>query len=116
MRRLIGMAIVAVGIGLGSAVAAPLGTGTGAVGGLENSVAPVQYSGGRYCERLRRACIYREERGERGEGNCRRYREECGGRASYCERLRLACAYKEDRGEVGEGNCRRYRRECLRRD
>lgn len=34
----------------------------------------------RYCERLRRACIYKEERGEVGEGNCRRYRHECGGR------------------------------------
>jgi hypothetical protein len=32
----------------------------------------------RYCERLRHACIYREERGEVGEGNCRRYRNECG--------------------------------------
>lgn len=32
----------------------------------------------RYCERLRHACIYKEERGEVGEGNCRRYRYECG--------------------------------------
>lgn len=32
----------------------------------------------RYCERLRHACIYKEERGEVGEGNCRRYRRECG--------------------------------------
>ena len=31
----------------------------------------------RYCERLRRACAYKEERGEVGEGNCRRYRNEC---------------------------------------
>ncbi len=29
-----------------------------------------------HCEHLRRACEY----GERGEGNCRRYREECGTR------------------------------------
>jgi hypothetical protein len=65
----------------------------------------------RYCRRLRRACEYKDERGERGEGNCRRYREECGG-TSYCERLRRACVYKEYRGEVGEGNCRRYRSEC----
>lgn len=34
----------------------------------------------RYCERLRRACEYKDERGERGEGNCRRYRYECGDR------------------------------------
>lgn len=32
----------------------------------------------RYRERLRRACIYKEERGEWGQGNCRRYRYECG--------------------------------------
>lgn len=29
------------------------------------------------CERLRRACIYKEERGEEGMGNCRRYRRVC---------------------------------------
>jgi hypothetical protein len=34
----------------------------------------------RYCERLRRACIHKDERGEWGEGNCRRYRYECGSR------------------------------------
>jgi hypothetical protein len=28
---------------------------------------------------LRRACVYKEYRGEVGEGNCRRYRYECGG-------------------------------------
>jgi hypothetical protein len=33
----------------------------------------------RHCERLRRACIYKDERGEVGEGNCRRYRRACGG-------------------------------------
>ena len=32
----------------------------------------------RSCRRLRRACEFKEERGERGEGNCRRYRRECG--------------------------------------
>jgi hypothetical protein len=31
----------------------------------------------RYCRRLRRACENKEERGEVGEGNCRRYRREC---------------------------------------
>jgi hypothetical protein len=47
-----------------------------------------------------------------GEGNCRRYREECGGRARYCEHLRWACEHKYERGEEGQGNCRRYREEC----
>lgn len=70
----------------------------------------VQY--GSYCQRLRYACVYRERLGERGEGNCARYRRECGGRSNYCEHLRNACIYKESRGEVGEGNCRRYRAEC----
>jgi hypothetical protein len=31
----------------------------------------------RYCRQLRRACEFKEERGESGEGNCRRYRREC---------------------------------------
>ena len=65
------------------------------------------------CETLRRACANKRELGEVGEGNCRRYREECSGRsASYCAHLRQACLYKGERGEVGEGNCRRYREEC----
>jgi hypothetical protein len=65
------------------------------------------------CETLRRACANKRELGEVGQGNCRQYREECGGRsASYCARLRQACLYKGERGEVGEGNCRRYRQEC----
>ena len=33
-----------------------------------------------YCRRLQRACEFKDERGERGKGNCRRYRRECGGR------------------------------------
>ena len=37
----------------------------------------------RYCERLRRACEFKEERGEVGMGNCRRYKEECGGRGRW---------------------------------
>jgi hypothetical protein len=67
----------------------------------------------RYCSELRRACEMKDSLGERGAGNCRRYREECGGgHRSYCEQLRKACMYKEERGERGEGNCRRYREEC----
>ena len=56
--------------------------------------------------------MHKEERGEVGEGNCRRYRAECSRRVSYCGQLRQACLYKEQRGDIGEGNCRRYRREC----
>ena len=40
------------------------------------SAASAQYDD-RYCRRLRRQCEFKDERGERGEGNCRRYRREC---------------------------------------
>ena len=83
-----------------------------AISGPETSVEFVQFAPGRYCERLRRACEYKGERGEIGEGNCRRYRAECSRRPSYCERLRSACYNKDVRGEAGQGNCRRYRSEC----
>jgi hypothetical protein len=32
------------------------------------------------CSELRRACVHKEELGEEGLGNCRRYRESCQGR------------------------------------
>ena len=80
--------------------------------GLKNGAGLVLKVQG-HCESLRRACANKRELGEMGEGNCRRYREECGGRsASDCARLRQACLYKGERGETGEGNCRRYREEC----
>jgi hypothetical protein len=31
------------------------------------------------CRELRAACMHKEERGEQGRGNCRRYRELCQG-------------------------------------
>ncbi len=72
------------------------------------------------CRELRLACENRERLGERGEGNCRRYRMECGGGGSYgrvsrqdmCAQLRASCLNKRELGEEGEGNCRRYRRTC----
>jgi hypothetical protein len=94
--------------GFSAVPAAPLGAGPGQTQpGV--SVLKAQYAG--YCERLRRACIYKVERGEVGQGNCHRYRVECG-QQRHCEKLRQACVYKEERGEVGQGNCRRYRHEC----
>jgi hypothetical protein len=115
MQALFGAIALAIGLGFAS-VSSPAATPVSAHvrGSQEALVQQVQYDRGGYCERLRRACIYKEERGEVGEGNCRRYRAECSGRVSYCERLRQACIYKEERGEVGEGNCRRYRIECGR--
>jgi hypothetical protein len=52
--------------------------------------------------------------GERGEGNCRRYRETCERpvRRDVCSELRQACLYKNELGEQGAGNCRRYRETC----
>jgi hypothetical protein len=103
-------------LSLGSASAAPAGAPQLAdKAAMETVLRQAQYDGYGYCERLRERCKYKYELGEAGEGNCRRYREECGGgRQSYCERLRHKCMYKEERGEVGEGNCRRYRAECGR--
>ena len=67
--------------------------------------------GGR-CEELRRACEMKGQLGERGEGNCRRYREQCQRPRVDCRELRAACLNKERLGEQGEGNCRRYRQMC----
>ena len=67
------------------------------------------------CEELRRACENKDRLGERGEGNCRRYRESCQSRpsrAQVCAELRQACLNKDRLGEQGEGNCRKYRATC----
>src|SRR3954451_4357969 len=70
--------------------------------------------GGRQCEELRLACERKDQLGERGEGNCRRYRESCQRpmRRDMCSELRAACLNKDRLGEQGEGNCRRYRQAC----
>lgn len=69
---------------------------------------------GGHCAELRRACEMKDRLGERGEGNCRRYRETClrPVRRESCAELRAACLNKERLGEQGEGNCRRYRQAC----
>jgi hypothetical protein len=38
------------------------------------------YRRGGECRELRQACLHKEELGEQGLGNCRRYREVCQGR------------------------------------
>jgi hypothetical protein len=70
--------------------------------------------GGGQCEELRRACENKDRLGERGEGNCRTYRETCQRpvRRDVCGELRQACLNKDQLGEQGEGNCRRYRQTC----
>ena len=114
-RNFLGIAVIVGGFALGNVStvgAMPLSAPAVEVSALERHVELAQFSQGRYCERLRRACEFKGERGEVGEGNCRRYRAECTRRPSYCERLRSACFNKDVRGEVGQGNCRRYRNEC----
>ena len=115
MRKLIGLVAFTLGLGFLSlsANAAPV-VGVPDSSTIQGSSTLVQFWRGGRCERLRRACEYKNERGEVGEGNCRRYRAECGGRAAYCDRLRRACYNKGARGETGQGNCRRYRSECGR--
>jgi hypothetical protein len=39
----------------------------------------VRGDGGGDCEELRKACLHKEELGEKGEGNCAQYRERCKG-------------------------------------
>lgn len=70
--------------------------------------------GGGQCEELRRACENKDRLGERGEGNCRAYRETCQRpvRRDVCAELRQACLNKDRLGEQGEGNCRKYRQTC----
>jgi hypothetical protein len=112
MRNAVLMMAVGVAMILFSAAgasAAPVAPAQLADKAAAESVLKVQYS---YCERLRIRCQYKYELGEQGEGNCRRYREECGGRGNYCERLRYRCRHKYELGLEGEGACRRFRAEC----
>jgi hypothetical protein len=97
----------------GASAAPAIPSQTAGLASAGSAATPVQWYD--YCERLRYRCQYKYELGEEGEGNCRRYREECGGRGqSYCDRLLWRCRNKHRLGEEGEGNCRRYREECGR--
>lgn len=72
---LLGLGIaLSTAIGMHTASAAPYGVP--GQPSLESAVTTVQRDD-RYCRRLRRACEFKHERGEEGEGNCRRYRREC---------------------------------------
>ena len=65
------------------------------------------------CRELRLACEMKDQLGERGQGNCRRYREACQ-QGPSCAELRMACLRKDELGERGQGNCRTYRETCRR--
>ena len=79
MRSIVLGTMVATGMSvfaLSAASAAPLARdGIAGQGVIEQA----QYES-RYCRRLRRACEFKDQRGQTGEGNCRRYRQECGRR------------------------------------
>lgn len=62
--------------GIPAASAAPTGNAAGAAVRDSTLVQQAQ-SRGRYCDELRRACLNKDRLGERGEGNCARYRSEC---------------------------------------
>jgi hypothetical protein len=85
--------------------ATPIGNGqvhgaTTLVGGWER----VQYGG--YCESLRRACIYKDQLGETGEGNCRKYRRECGGAGNY------GAPQRYERRQGGQDRCTYWHHRC----
>ena len=67
------------------------------------------------CEDLRRACLDREAIGEQGQGNCRRYRGQCGVSPDYCARLLRDCMRKDASGPNAGRSCRHYRLECQAR-
>jgi hypothetical protein len=79
MRSLLVGTIAAASFGLvfSAASAAPVGT-DGVRDAAAQQILLEQAQSSRYCARLRRACEFKHERGEAGEGNCRRYRSECG--------------------------------------
>lgn len=83
------------------------------LGVLIGSMIPVSPASAQSCRELRRACEMRDQLGERGQGNCRRYREQCE-QGPDCRALRQACMFKEELGEQGQGNCRAYREQCTR--
>lgn len=90
--------------GPGAASAAPIG-GTGVRQAADSRAVVTQVqSWSRYCDSLRRACLYKDRLGEQGQGNCRTYREQCRGYSGGGGRYR-AGGYEE----YGEPRWHRYR-------
>lgn len=81
MRKIIMGAVIAVAMilsGTLNASAAPASGGQPlGVTGAESMATPVKIKKSAKCQDLRKACMYKRELGERGEGNCRRYRKHC---------------------------------------
>ncbi len=66
------------------------------------------------CEDLRRACLDRDAMNERGQGNCKRYRERCHVDPRHCARLMQSCLRKDASDPKRGRSCRHYRLECGR--
>ena len=64
------------------------------------------------CEDLRQGCLHRNAMNERGQGNCRRFRDRCGISPEYCALLLETCIQKKARGSKDVRSCRHYRLEC----
>jgi hypothetical protein len=75
MKKVVFTALAAAGIGLTSLPASSAPITSESLNPQLGLVEQAQMSS--YCRRLRRACAYKEERDQVGEGNCRRYRTEC---------------------------------------
>jgi hypothetical protein len=76
MRNVLVGLTLAAGVGLAALPTSAAPFSAGGVERLGTGVEQVQWNRSR-CDRLRRACVNKDARGERGEGNCRRYREQC---------------------------------------
>jgi hypothetical protein len=74
MRRLASVLLLGIAM-TGGAFAQDIRIGPGGV----RVVPRERVYGGDYCRELRQACMHKEELGEEGAGNCRRYRERCQG-------------------------------------
>src|SRR4051812_44477668 len=84
---------------------------------LSGSALPAAAQRGGQCEELRLACQNKGQLGERGEGNCQRYRQMWQPqptRQQICQELRAACMHKGQLGEQGAGNCQGYCETCRR--
>ncbi len=68
---------IMLGVGISGLSVATAPDGSTGISANFASTAHAQWDD-RRCRRLRRACEFKRERGETGEGNCRRYRRECG--------------------------------------
>src|SRR5262245_49226951 len=82
MRTMVLGTFAAAGLLFGLPAVSATQPGAGLRGGAndEGLVQPVQ---SRHCDELRRACLNKNRLGERGEGNCARYRSECRGVRGY---------------------------------